>query len=101
VVPVPTIAIAIPDKIQKTLGEEATRELVDLINQVAATASSTKVDRAEYDAHCALIDEKFERFRAEVMAEVRSIVQRALLTGLAWVTVLIFGQFAALYAILR
>jgi acyl transferase domain-containing protein len=86
-----------PRKVQEVPGEEATRELVDVVSQVAATTCSTKVDKTEYDAHCALIDEKFERFRAEV----RGIVQRALLTGLAWVTVLNFGLFGALCAALK
>lgn len=93
----PATVLAMPQKIQEVLGEEATRELVDLISQVAATTCSTKVDKTEYDAHCALIGEKFERFKAEV----RGIVQRALLTGLAWVTILNFGLFGALCAALR
>ncbi len=96
-IPVPAQVIAISDKIQKALGEDAARELVDLINQVAVTSSSVKVDKTEYDAHAALIGERFERFGAEM----KSIVGRALLTGLAWVTVLVFGLFGALSATLK
>lgn len=89
--------VAIPPNIQSVLGEDAARELVDFINQVAATNASEKVDRADYDVHAALIGEKFERFRFEM----KSLIRGALLTGLAWVTVLVFGLFGGLYATLK
>lgn len=71
---------------------------------------ATKVDRTDYDAHAALITEKFERFeekldasKAEIKAEIKELrteggrqTYRTLLGGLAWVTVLIGGLFAYL-----
>ena len=104
--------VPIPEKLQKAIGEEATRELVDLINQVAATVGSTKLDKAEYDAHAALIEEKFRRYEellsekfarheermAQHEARTESMIRGALLKGLAWVTVLILGLFGTLWA---
>lgn len=92
---VTTKVVPVPEKLQQAIGKEATEELVNLINEVAATVSSTKVDKTEYDAHAQLIREQFERFRVET----RDMVNSALLKGLAWVTVLIFGLFGALWAL--
>lgn len=107
--------IVLPDQVQKVLGEGATRQLVDTMNEIAATNSASKIDKAEYDAHGRLIasqfeaqnrifeekfariDERFERFKVEVNASIRG----ALLTGLAWMTVLIAGLFGALYAFVK
>jgi len=84
-----------PEKLRAAVGEEAANEIVQLMAQIAATAASDKVSKNEYDAHARLIDEKFERFRAEV----KNMINGALLKGLAWVTVLIFGLFGALWAL--
>ncbi|QUL98542.1 MAG: hypothetical protein IMF26_00065 [Candidatus Fermentithermobacillus carboniphilus] len=84
--------VPVPEKLQEAIGKEATEELVNLINEVAATVSSTKVDKTEYDAHTLLVREQFERFKVEV----KNMVNSALLKGLAWVTVLIFGLFGVL-----
>ncbi len=86
----------VPQKILDALGEEAATELVQLINEVAAASSSLKVDKSEYDAHSIVIDEKFERFKTEV----KHMIDEALLKGLAWMTVLIFGLLGALWALL-
>ncbi len=100
----PATVIAIPEKVQRALGDDATRELVDLINQVAATNASTKVDKSEYDMHAALIEEKFDMYTLELdkfREEMKSMLRGGLLAGLAWTTVLIFGLFGALYSTLK
>jgi len=89
------VVITPPEKLRAAVGEEAANEIVQMVVQVAASAASDKVSKSEYDAHARLIDEKFERFRAEV----KNMINAALLKGLAWVTVLIFGLFGALWAL--
>ncbi len=90
-------ALIVPQKTRDVLGEEAVAELVHLINEVAAASSSQKVDKSEYDAHTVVIEEKFERFKAEV----KHMIDTALLKGLAWMTVLIFGLLGALWALVN
>lgn len=101
-----TPVVLTPESVHKVLGSEATQELVGFVNQVAAAASSTKVDRVEYDAHAQLIATQFkaqndlaaERDKS-LRAEIKSQTRGALLAGLAWATVLIAGLFGALYAV--
>ncbi|MGB9867949.1 MAG: hypothetical protein ACPLPR_08645 [Bacillota bacterium] len=98
------LVIPLPEKLRAAIGEEAATELVQLISQVTASAVSGKVDKSEYDAHAQLIEEKFKRFeerlaRHEIQTE--NMIRAALLKGLAWVTVLIFGLFGALWAMVR
>ena len=77
--------------IKTVLGRDATQELVTFVSQVAAAASSTKVDRAEYDAHSQLITTQFQaqnelaaerdkslraEFRSEMKAQIRGALDR-------------------------
>lgn len=85
--------IAWPHKLAEQVGQEAAQEIVEMINQAVAT----RVDKSEYDAHAQLIDARFDKYEANLKAQIRG----ALLTGLAWVTVLIFTLYGALYASLQ
>jgi len=85
-----------PHKLAEQVGPEAVQEVVDMINDSAAT----RVAKSDYDAHVQLINARFdnldlrmEKFEANVKAQVRG----ALLAGLAWVTVSVGGLFAALF----
>ncbi len=89
----------IPPKVCEALGEDVAVELAGFIGEVAVATSASKVDRSEYDAHAKLLDEKFGRFRAEMRVDFESLrgevhrsISNALVKGLAWVTVLIFGS---------
>lgn len=81
--------VAMPEKVQKALGEEATQALVGLMNEVTATCCSTRVDRAEYDAHARLIaaelqaqNELLQERDKSLRAEMRSqILLRLSLVG--------------------
>lgn len=58
------------DKVIARIGEEAAKQLYDGIFAQVSQVAATKVDRTDYDAHSALIAERFERFRAEVLARL-------------------------------
>ena len=93
------VIIAWPRKTAERLGDESAQEIVDLINQAIAAVSAAKVDKTEYDAHTALINERFDRNELKLDAlktEMRAEIRGALLKGLAWVTGLIFAAFGGL-----
>lgn len=51
----------IPVKVIQAIGDEASRELYDDIDGRDREVAATKVDKSEYDAHAALIAERFNR----------------------------------------
>lgn len=114
-----TKVVPIPEKIQKALGKEATEELVDLINQVAATVSSTKVDKTEYDAHTRLISEQLEAMNklikeklakmdeklAALKAETATMIANSRLSTILWtvglITAITGGWTALIVSLLK
>jgi len=82
-----------PHKVAEKLGQEATQEIVEMINEAVASVSATKVDKTDYDAHAQLIEARFDKLEANTKAQIRG----ALLTGLAWVTVLAVSLYGALW----
>ncbi|HHW17489.1 MAG TPA: hypothetical protein GXX30_01095 [Firmicutes bacterium] len=69
--------------------------------------SSTRLDKTECDARTQLISEQFKAMNdlidesfGRFEAEVNNLINSALLKGLTWVTVLIFGLFGVLWALI-
>jgi hypothetical protein len=56
---------SIPEKVISAIGVEPAKQLYDGFQQMVSQAAATKVDKSDYDAHAALVTEKFGRFRAE------------------------------------
>lgn len=52
---------SIPEKVIGVMGVEPAKQLYDGVHQIVVQTAATKVDKGDYDAHAALIAEKFER----------------------------------------
>ena len=57
-------AITVPDKLQEVLGRDGSRDLVEVVGQVAAT----KVDKTDFQEFCARIDYRFDAIDAKFAA---------------------------------
>jgi hypothetical protein len=58
------------------MGDEATKELYEDIDARDREVAATKVDRVEYDAHAALIAERFGRMEDKFDAHTRYVEQQ-------------------------
>lgn len=93
---VETKIFLIPKKVQEAIGEEASKELADLINQ--ALAQNQKVpDKDQYEVIGELIDEKLRRMEAKLEAEINS----ALFKGIVFGTLMMFTLFWLLCFLVR
>lgn len=65
----------IPVKVVQAIGDEATKELYDDIDRRDQEVAATRVDKSEYDAHVALITEKFQHLEDKIDArfEIHSL----------------------------
>ena len=83
-------------KVQEAIGEEASKELADLINQ--ALAQNQKVpDKNQYKVIGELIDEKLRCVEAKLEAEINS----ALFKGIVFGTLMMFTLFWLLCFLVR
>ena len=86
----------IPKKVQEAIGEEASKELADLINQ--ALAQNQRVpDKDQYEIINELIDEKLRCLETKLEAEINS----ALFKGIVFATLLMFTLFWLLCFLVR
>lgn len=93
---VETKIFLIPKKVQEAIGEEASKELADLINQ--ALAQNQKVpDKNQYKVIGELIDEKLRCVEAKLEAEIDS----ALFKGIVFGTLMMFTLFWLLCFLVR
>jgi len=92
--------VVIPKTLKDVLGEEGARELVDLIEQITVTATSTKnIDRTQYKDDIQQIDEKLDVLKAEIGAMIAEF-RTSIIIWIVSLTTLITAGWTALIVLL-
>lgn len=84
--------IVMPENLQKALGHDGARELVEVVGQVAAS----KVDRTDFAAFLSAIKADIEVARSDLRLEIH----KALLKGVVWVVGTIIATISVQTAVL-
>ncbi len=83
--------ISIPRSLRETLGEEASNDLVELMNNSSSHA---------HDSLTSLVEEKFERRLTEEISKVREEIHETHTETIRWMFLFWVGQIGALIGIL-
>ena len=92
---------AVPEKMIAAVGVEATNEILGYVDQRLKEAAATKVDRNEYDAHAAVIEEKFKRFELEMEKKRGDAKREIILWTVGLITAITGGWTALLVSLLK